>query len=123
MGKFDELLEVADGLKGDKIVEYVKDGYPVYTDAVMRFEHAVYRFHNENPDYGLKDYWGILEQNGFVSKLIYFDLSDKDARCVMAMLMLVIRGERFCEGHIAGAFNSGVVQRVFGRLRELNESE
>ncbi len=72
MGRFDELLKAADGMKDDRIVEEIRGGYPVYTDAVRAFESAVYTFESDNPDYELGNYWEILERNRFTDKKTFF---------------------------------------------------
>ncbi len=137
-GKFDELLQLEDALKNDTfgevknpLLESVKthkgtmdDPLPwphiEYSTNVIKMEEAVYNFHKNNPDYGLKDYMDILGQYGYTNiKVDTVDVSEMDDRCLMALFMALIRGERFCDGLILDALETGAVQRWLARLREI----
>ena len=138
-GKFDELLQLEDALKNDTfgevknpLLESVKthkgtmdDPLPwphiVYSKNVIKLEEAVYNFHNSNPDYGLKDYMGVLGRYGYTDiNVRTIDVSKMDDICLMALFMALIRGERFCDGLILGALEAGAVQRWLARLREID---
>ena len=133
MTKFDELLKIEETLKGDKFGEWVHDKehkgtkddpihlpFPNYTQAVSKFMGAVYNFIENNPDYDLYNYDEILERNGYrINDINRIDVSGMDEKCLMAMLVYFVRGERFCDGMILSAFEKGTIQKCFKRLREI----
>ena len=91
-----------------------------YTETVLKFVHAVYDFHKVNPEYDLVNYMGILETNGYTDiNVNTIDVSGMDDRCLMALFMALVRGERFCDGLMLDAFTHGDVQRWLARLREV----
>lgn len=47
----------------------------------------------------------------------YFENATRDQ--VRRYMLLCTRGEKFCDGHIAGEFESGVIQAAFNRLGQL----
>lgn len=49
----------------------------------------------------------------------YFQNASLDQ--VRRYMLLCTRGEKFCDGHIAGEFESGVIQAAFARLEQLME--
>ena len=133
MTKFDELLKIEEALKGDKFGEWVHDKghkgteddpihlpFPNYTETVCKFMEAIYNFEKNNPDYKLNEYNEILECNGYNNiDIKTIDVSSMDEKCIMALLMYLVRGEHFCDGFILTALESGTVQRCFKRLREI----
>ena len=137
-GKFEELLQLEDALKNDSfgevinpLLESVKthkgtknDPLPwphiKYSENVHKLIEAVYNFHKNNPDYELTDYMGILGQYGYTDiKVDTIDVSKMDDKCLMALFMALIRGERFCDGLILEALEAGAVQKWLARLREI----
>ena len=137
MTKYDELLKIEETLKGDKFGEWVFDRehkgteddpihlpFPNYTETVFKFIDSVYNFHEKNPDYNLNEYRMILEQNGYNNiDIKTIDVSGMDEKCLMALLMYLVRGERFSDGFILTALEAGTVQRCFKRLREILASQ
>ncbi len=124
MGKFDGIYEAAEALEGDKPLERIVRGYPVLSDAVEGFMKAVHGFHMANPEYGLGDYFGILEQNGFLSggdRLFDADtVAAMDDRCILAMLAFFTRAFRHSMNDmIVDYIKNGVVQKAVDRLKEL----
>lgn len=69
----------------------------------------MYHFSAVCPEFQMKKYGETLEKCG-ISSVFEADPSNLDARCILAMLMHVIRGERFCDGYLAKALESGHVQ-------------
>ena len=127
MGKFDELYKAAEALKGDRLIERIERGYPVLSDAVNAFMKAVHGFHMANPEYGLGDYFEILEQNGFSGGSLQFDAEDvdsMDARCIMAMLVFFTRAyHHSMNDMIVDYIKNGVVEKAVDRLKELEAGE
>ena len=141
-GKFDELLMLQDELKNDSFGEVKnpllegaklhkgtrEDPIPFphieYSEAVRKLIKAVYNFHKANPDYDLFNYMGILNCNGYTDiNVNTIDVSEMDDKCLMALFMALIRGERFCDGLILDALEEGAVQRWLERLRTIVSEE
>jgi hypothetical protein len=51
------------------------------------------------------------------------DVSSLDGRVVMALLVGVLRADRFCEGVLLGFWNSGAMNRWLERLKEIDEDQ
>ena len=141
-GKFDELLMLQNELKDDSFGEVKnpllegaklhkgtrEDPIPFphieYSEAVHKLIKAVYNFHKANPDYDLFNYMGILNCNGYTDiNVNTIDVSEMDDKCLMALFMALIRGERFCDGLILDALEEGAVQRWLERLRTIVSEE
>lgn len=138
LGKFNELLMLQNELKDDSFGEVknpllegaklhkgtIDDPIPFphieYSEAVQKLIKAVYNFHKANPDYDLFNYMAILNCNGYTDINVHtVDVSKMDDRCLMALLMALVRGERFHDGLILQALEDGDVQRWLARLREI----
>ncbi len=131
MGKFEKLIGLLDSLDNteygkcifDKDHEgTIEDPIPFphidYSKTVYEFVDAVYDFHENNPDYGLNDYGKIMAENG-VRDIASADVESLNLQVVMALLMWVVRGERFCDGLILANLEEGNIQRLLRRLSEL----
>lgn len=138
MSKFEELTRFIDVIKKNEIGEWVFDKEskgtsddPIqipwvrYTDASFQFVDAVYKFNNENDEYDLFNYKAILEKNGitFEESLANVDVSSVDAQCVLALIMSVVRGERFCEALLANFLKNGCIIKWLERLREIDKNK
>lgn len=139
MSKFENLTkylpQLSDDTFGTWIVDRENDGTPEhpiqmpyvrYTETVDHFVHDVYAFKEANPDFELNRYGEILEQNGLEwggKSMGEADVSDKDARCVMALIIGAIRAERFCDGALLSFFRDGSVRRWLERLKEIDSLE
>ena len=139
MSKFANLTkylpQLSDDTFGTWIVDRENDGTPEhpiqmpyvrYTETVDHFVHDVYAFKEANPDFELNRYGEILEQNGLEwggKSMGEADVSDKDARCVMALIIGAIRAERFCDGALLSFFRDGSVRRWLERLKEIDSLE
>ena len=133
MTKFDELLKLEEALNGDKFGEWVHDTkhkgtkndpihlpFPNYNEAVIKFMDAVHNFVENNPDYNLYEYQQILENRGYKNiDIKTIDVSAMDDKCLMALFVYLVRGERFCDGLILSALEAGAVQRWLKRLKEI----
>lgn len=132
MPKFDELLKLEEPLKKDKFGEWIVDSkhkgtkddpiqlpFPSYSETVSKLIEAVYNFNEKNPDYNLYNYNEVLEQNGY-KELMFdkIDVSNMDDKCLMALFMALVRGERFCDGLIMKMLEAGIVQKWIKRLKE-----
>lgn len=133
MTKFDELLKLEEPLKTDKFGKLIVDKkhkgtkddpfempYISYSETVRKLIEVVYNFCENNPDYNLYKYDEVLEQNGYKElRFEEIDVSNINDKCLMALFMALVRGERFCDGLIQKMLEAGVVQKWLKRLREL----
>lgn len=88
--------------------------------AVDKFIDAVYKFDEKNPDFGMRDYPIILRKN---EKIISEDVSKLDGKIVLALIMSVIRGERFGSGIVESAIKSGEIKTWLLRLKEIDDQQ
>ena len=100
--------------------------FPIYTEVVHLLIHEIYEFEKLNPDFELTKYNQLLQERGLEwssRSLENADVSNMDAQGIMAMLMGITRGERFCDGVILSACECGAVIRWLERLEELANQE
>lgn len=135
--KFDKLIGLLEPLENDGVGEWIIDKehkgteddpihmpYPMYTEVVNELIEAVYKFEHENPEYELTKYGELLKERGLEwgqRSMENADVSNMDAQGIMALLMGMVRGERFCDGAIIGMIKSGAVKKWLMRLKELKE--
>lgn len=138
MRKFESLTKYLSQLSDDSfgtwIVDRENDGTPEhpiqmpyvrYTEVVDHFVHDVGVFMKANPDFELNRYGDILQQNGLEwggKSMSEADVSDKDGRCVMALIMGAVRAERFCDGALLAFFKDGSIRKWLARLQEIDEN-
>jgi hypothetical protein len=139
MGKFDELTKyiplIKDDSFGDWIIDKENDGSPEhpirmpfvhYSEIVSQFHHDLYEFCEAHPEYEHTLYQATLEANGLKwgqKPMEGADVSDKDAKCVIALLMGMTRAERFCDGAMLAFFHKGCVLRWLERLKEIDDQK
>ena len=137
--KFDKLIGLLEPLENDSVGEWITDKehkgteddpihfpYPMYTEVVNELIEAVYEFEHENPEYELTKYGELLKKRGLEWRqrsMENADVSNMDAQGIMALLMGMVRGERFCDGAIMGMIKSGAVKKWLLRLQELKEMQ
>lgn len=137
--KFDKLIGLLEPLETDSVGEWIIDKehkgteddpiyfpYPMYTEMVNELIEAVYEFEHENPEYELTKYGELLKERGLEwgqQSMENADVSNMDTQCIMALLMGMVRGERFCDGAIMGMIKSGAVKKWLLRLQELKEMQ
>ena len=94
-----------------------------YSDMVDQFVEDVYSFSDEHPEFGLNRYGEILEKNGLEwggQSMSAADVSDKDAQCVLALILGAVRAERFCDGALMSFFKDGSIEKWLTRLLEID---
>lgn len=137
--KFDKLIGLLEPLETDSVGEWIIDKehkgteddhihfpYPKYTEVVNELIDAVYKFEDENPEYELTKYRELLKGRGLEwgqRSMENADVSNMDAQGIMALLMGMVRAERFCDGAIMGMIKSGAVKKWLMRLQELKEMQ
>ena len=136
MGIFKELTDYIPALHGGEYGQWVIDRegkgtlqspiqmpYVSYRSIVRRFQHDVYGFMENHPEYALNEYQKILEANSIqweTNSMETADVSALDGRCIMALLVGVLRADRFCEGILLRFFESGTIEKCLLRLKEID---
>ena len=106
MSDIDDLKASAEYLRSEPKVVF--DPYPVYDDRVMR---ALNTF---KPDYDYLEHYAELEGKAAA------DMSLED---LATMYTFIVRGERFCDGHIASFIEDGDLLALVERHIELLEKK
>lgn len=117
---------------GKLIIDDKNDGSPEhprqmpyikYHDLVYEFISAICDFQNNHTEFNLINYKEILH-----SQLIEWNITsigdvivdDLNAETVLALLIGILRLERFCEGTLLSMLENGVIQRCLMRLKEID---
>ena len=98
--------------------------YMVYADVVCELEEDVYRFERGNPQYGLARYHSIFEEQGIEwseESMEKFDVTQAEAKVVLALILGAFRAERFCGGALKSFLEKGCVQKWLKRLEEIDD--
>ena len=98
----------------------------IYNDAVRSLIEESMRFVSEHEEMDLYDYQGILRAAGIrweSDALEKADVSGLDGRTVMAMVVAVVRAERFCDGALLEFCENGCIRRWLERLKEIDEAD
>lgn len=71
------------------------------------------------------DYMGVLESYGLHGEddIQAVDASACDAKCTLAMILAIVRQDRFCEGLLLHYLESGKMLEWMKRLAELDEQQ
>ena len=96
----------------------------VYPEVIYRLEDDIYFFEKKNPQYQLKAYHSIFAEYGIEwsdRSMENVDVSELDAKVVLALLLGAFRAERFCDGAIKDFLEKGCIQRWLERLKEIDE--
>ncbi len=135
LSQFEILTNYIPLLQGNDIGEWVidqeNDGtaehpiqmpYVNYSETVRRFIEDVYTFAEHHQEMELTRYSEILKENGIeggTNAMENVDISNVNAQCVLALIMGVLRVERFCEGAILDFFKNGAIVKWLERLERL----
>ncbi|MCY7710996.1 DUF6508 domain-containing protein [Bacillus safensis] len=136
MSQFEILTKYIPMLQEDHIGEWVidqeNDGsverpiqmpFVNYSETVQRFIEDVYTFAEQHQEMELTRYSEILSENGIewgTNDMEHVDISNLNAQCVLALIMGVVRAERFSEGAIFNFFKSGAILKWLERLKNLD---
>lgn len=137
MSRFDKLIALIEPLRTDSVGEMIIDRvhkgttddpkyfpYPVYTDTIHELINAVYEIEEKYPEYRLNHYGEILDEHGIEwgsRSMKAADVSNMDIQGVLALLMGMVRSERFCDGSIMDFMESGVVIKWLERVKKIVE--
>ncbi|MBR1646768.1 MAG: hypothetical protein IJ685_08330 [Selenomonadaceae bacterium] len=94
---------------------------PQATDATIasEFFYAVHEFVDAHPELELKQYKIILRDNNITSPKA--DVSSFDGKIVAAMIVGIVRRERFHEGFLKRCIENGSVAKCLLRLKEIDD--
>jgi len=98
--------------------------YVNYSKTVKELVRVIYDFVNEHKDYNLTGYQEILKKNGIdweSESIRKTDVSTADGQLVMALLVAVLRADRFVEGTLLDFYKNGLVLLWLQRLKEIDE--
>ena len=116
---------------GEWIVDRQNDGskehpihlpYVQYDRTVYDFVQAVYRFYDEHEEYEMRKYRDTVEnlESATGARMWDIDVSLLDGKTVMAMILYVIRANRFVEGALLHHLRSGDIQKWLIRLEQID---
>ena len=94
-----------------------------YDRIVLDLVDDIYAFVNDHPEYELHRYNDILAMNGIDwsnKSMEEADVASLDGKAVMALLVGMLRADRFCEGAMFGFLKSGKVKEWLLRLKEID---
>lgn len=134
--KFTELTafipKIKDDAFGEWFVDKENDGTPEhpiqmpyvdYTSTVDEFVEALYKYCEAHPEFEHTRYAEILKNRGLEWKsqsMAAADVSNMDARGVIALLIGAVRAERFCDGALLEFFKNGCILRWLERLAAID---
>ncbi|MEC4589138.1 DUF6508 domain-containing protein [Bacillus safensis] len=136
MSQFESLTKYIPMLQEDRIGEWVidqeNDGtaerpiqmpFVHYSETIRHFIEDVYTFADQHQELELIRYREILKENGIEggpNDLENVDISNLNVQCVLALIMGVVRAERFCDGAVFNSFKSGTILKWLERLKNLD---
>lgn len=121
MSIYNALTEFLPEIKNKDFVDWTEGNKS--KKLIQKFEREIYLFEEKYPEYNLNHYNHILTENNLLwdKKVMQkADVSVLDGKCIMALLMGVVRAERFCEGTILSFFRSGTIEKWLLRLKEID---
>ena len=134
MSNYDILTKYIPMIQSDRFGEWVIDRendstppeHPIqmpfvdYSEMVNKFIDDLYSFEESNKDMELTHYGDILKKNGIewdMESMKNADVSNLNAKCVLALIMGAVRAERFCDGALLDFFKSGYILKCLERLK------
>ena len=133
---YEKLAAYLPALNGEKHAEWVsgktKDpsvspfGFLVYDETGEGVMREVYRIVDRCPQLELNRYQAILEKNGIhwsKNEMEAADVSDWNEQGVMALLVGILRADRFVEGVYQEFLENGCIRKWIERLKEIDEQK
>ena len=120
---------------GEWIIDNENDGsfehpmqlpYVSYDKTIKDFIIAVYRFVDSPEGLYLRHYQEVLAKSGIkwnsAESVKNADVSSLDGKTVMALILSVLRADRFCEGALLEFLQKGIIEKWLVRLKELDHA-
>ena len=129
---FISLLDAID--YGEWIIDKQNDGtkeHPIqmpwvrYDETVIQLIKAVYAYIQDHEELGLNQYAEILKKNRIeweASSMMNADVSKLDGTTIVALILGVIRADRFCEGLLLDFCKRGYIVKWLIRLKEIDDN-
>ena len=121
---FSKLTSFLDKLDGDEygVFDYPDGHMPfcTYTDNVCEFAQSVCDFDKEHPEYNLKNYLKTIKEAG-LKNIEKVNPKNLDPYLTMAILIYIVRQERFCDGLLLACLKNGLVQKLLLRLKDFDK--
>ena len=119
---------------GDWIIDHENDGTPEhpihmpfvhYHQAVVDLVEAIHRYVYEHENTGIKDYRSYIENKGIEYRdetIANLDVSKLDGLTVVALMLTIVREDRFCEGLLLDFCKNGCMTKWLKRLKEIDDA-
>lgn len=118
------MFEALTRFQGLLTAENCCDPYSGFSDEAMRFIEEVYQIIDDYPELKLNQYHRLLEERNLLKNGMYCpeeaDLSDWDLQGILALLVAIVRQERFNDGLLKRQIEKGTIDRCLERLKELD---
>ena len=134
--EFEELTAFISQIKEDAFGEWIidrkNDGTPEhpiqmpyvnYSEVVDNFVETLYQFCDRHTEFEHTQYSKTLHDYGLEwdkESMSKANVSDMEAKGVIALLIGAVRAERFCDGALLAFFESGCILRWLERLAEID---
>ena len=78
---------------------------------------------DDNEDLGVRDYRGVLDRSGLPDEesVLAANVSKCDGKCTLAMIVTIVRSDRFCEGLLLRYLGNGMMLKWMKRLKEIDD--
>lgn len=109
-----------------KMEDPLQFSYVIFTELIHDFISDLYKFCEEHPEYEHTHYGDTLNAAGIEwgsDSMKTADVTNMDAKTVIALLIGAVRAERFCDGALLSFLNDGSITRWLERLKEIDEAE
>lgn len=96
-----------------------------YDKSIPPFVEAIYQFVEDHEDLNLRNYDYILEKRGIkwdTKAMSDANADELDGVTVLALLVGIVRAERFCDGILLKFLSNGSISNWLKRLKELDET-
>ncbi|MBR0130302.1 MAG: hypothetical protein IJM08_03255 [Firmicutes bacterium] len=118
---------------GKLVIDNKNDGSPehpirfpfvAYAPVVDELVKTIYQFVEDHAEMDLRSYKDILEAAGIkwsANAMENADVSLLDGRTVMALLVGILRADRFVDGTLLEFCENGAIEKWLMRLREIDQ--
>ena len=94
-----------------------------YDETVVEMIDEIYRFVKEHEELNLRHYEDVLAKKGIkwdLTSMKAAPVSELDGTTIMALLVGIVRAERFCDGIVLEVVEDGTLVTWLRRLKEID---